>query len=319
MATNINTILSWFMTGKKPTQAQFWSTLGSFWHKDETIPQNSISNLTTVLNAKVEKTQFDAQGKILQTQIDDLTEGKEDKANKNAPNGYAALDSGGKVSSAQLPSYVDDILEGYLQSNVFYLESSHVTVISAETGKIYVDITTGQKNKQYRYSGTTYIQITNGLIASTDDVPEGAVNKYSTLSLVMSYVLTGISFATGTPITATDTILSAFGKLQKQITDNVSALALKQVKDDQIEIANSGNVQNYWHGQTVIFTANCTITVPATLNGSLMFPFRTLAGVTVTWAITSPFVWESTPIATAEKTVGHFMRRGSTNTIFLDV
>lgn len=96
-------------------------------------------------------------------------------------------------------------------------------------------------------------------------------------------------------------------------------IAYFQKKDEQIEIGANINVQNSWHGQTILFTANCTITVPATLNNQLMFPFRTLTGVTVTWAITSPFKWETTPTATPEKKVGHFMRRGSTNTIFLDV
>lgn len=60
MATNINTILSWFKTGLKPTQAQFWASWQSFWHKDEMIPQSSINNLTTVLNAKTENDQFNA-------------------------------------------------------------------------------------------------------------------------------------------------------------------------------------------------------------------------------------------------------------------
>lgn len=55
MATNINTIKNWFRTGLKPTQAQFWAFFESYWHKDETIPQSSISNLTNVLNAKLEK------------------------------------------------------------------------------------------------------------------------------------------------------------------------------------------------------------------------------------------------------------------------
>lgn len=58
MATNINTILSWFKTGLKPTQAQFWASWQSFWHKDEMIPQSSINNLTNVLNAKTENDQF---------------------------------------------------------------------------------------------------------------------------------------------------------------------------------------------------------------------------------------------------------------------
>jgi len=60
MAVNINTILNWYRTGLKPTQAQFWASWTSFWHKDEAIPQSSISGLTNVLNAKTENSQFDA-------------------------------------------------------------------------------------------------------------------------------------------------------------------------------------------------------------------------------------------------------------------
>ena len=33
---------------------------------------------------------------------------------KSAVNGVASLDSSGKVPSTQLPSYVDDVIEGYL-------------------------------------------------------------------------------------------------------------------------------------------------------------------------------------------------------------
>jgi hypothetical protein len=60
MATDKNTLRSWFLTGLKPTQAQFWAWIDSYWHKDEPIPQSAVSNLTTVLNAKAEKSQFDA-------------------------------------------------------------------------------------------------------------------------------------------------------------------------------------------------------------------------------------------------------------------
>ncbi|MCD0475707.1 hypothetical protein LPB87_15015 [Flavobacterium sp. EDS] len=60
MATNINTILNWFKTGLKPTQEQFWTTWASFWHKDEQIPQSSISGLENTLNTKAEKSQLEA-------------------------------------------------------------------------------------------------------------------------------------------------------------------------------------------------------------------------------------------------------------------
>lgn len=124
----------------------------------------------------------------------------------------------GKVPQSQLPSYVDDVIEGYLLSNVFYVESGHTTVIPAETGKIYIDLTSGESNKQYRYSGSTYIQISNGLIASTTDVPEGT-NLYFTAARVLATALSSVSFALGGPITSADTILSAFGRIQKQIND----------------------------------------------------------------------------------------------------
>lgn len=52
MATNINTILDWFKTGKKPTQQQFWASWQSFWHKDEQIPQSCIIDLANTLDAK---------------------------------------------------------------------------------------------------------------------------------------------------------------------------------------------------------------------------------------------------------------------------
>jgi hypothetical protein len=50
MITNINIILGWFKTGKKPTQKQFWDSWQSFWHKDEQIPQASITNLINTIH-----------------------------------------------------------------------------------------------------------------------------------------------------------------------------------------------------------------------------------------------------------------------------
>lgn len=147
---------------------------------------------------------------------------------------------GGLVPSSQLPAYVDDIIEGYLLSGVFYKEDTHTTAITGEIGKIYVDLTTGQKSRQYRWSGTVYIQITNGLIASTDDVPEGS-NLYFTTARVLATVLTGISFLTGGAIVSTDSVLVAFGKVQKQLNDIGTALGLKQ---DTLTDTNFGTFTN---------------------------------------------------------------------------
>ena len=60
--------------------------------------------------------------------------------------------------------------------------------------------------------------------ATTDAVAEGAANLYFTAQRVRDVVLTGLSTATNAVITAADTVLGALGKLQKQISDNLSAL-----------------------------------------------------------------------------------------------
>ncbi|AWG26982.1 hypothetical protein [Flavobacterium kingsejongi] len=59
MATPISTILQWFTTGKKPSQAQFWASWQSFWHKDEQIPQSSVNGLPGALIGKADKIQLD--------------------------------------------------------------------------------------------------------------------------------------------------------------------------------------------------------------------------------------------------------------------
>ena len=82
------------------------------------------------------------------------------KGLKGQPNGLATLDSNGKVPSSQLPSYVDDVIEGYYYNGKFYKESSHTTEIAGESGKIYTDL---GNNKTYRWSGTTYTEISASL------------------------------------------------------------------------------------------------------------------------------------------------------------
>lgn len=72
----------------------------------------------------------------------------------------AELDSNGFVLTSQLPSYVDDVVEGYLSNSKFYKESAHTTEITGETSKIYVDLST---NKTYRWSGSAFTEISASL------------------------------------------------------------------------------------------------------------------------------------------------------------
>lgn len=87
-------------------------------------------------------------------QVDDvqLNNGTSIVTNKVAklPN-FATLGNDGKVPTSQLPSYVDDVLEYDAQS---------AFPSTGESGKIYIAKDT---NKTYRWSGSTYIEISASL------------------------------------------------------------------------------------------------------------------------------------------------------------
>lgn len=78
--------------------------------------------------------------------------------------GVATLDSTGKVPSTQLPSYVDDVIEGYMYNGKFYAESTHETQITGESGKIYSDLST---NKIYRWGGSAFAVVSETLAVGT--------------------------------------------------------------------------------------------------------------------------------------------------------
>ena len=64
---------------------------------------------------------------------------------------------------------------------------------------------------------------TGAVVLTTTDITEGT-NQYFTAARVRAVVLTGLSLATNAVISATDSVLIAFGKLQAQITANLSTL-----------------------------------------------------------------------------------------------
>lgn len=95
-------------------------------------------------------------------------------------------------------------------------------------------------------------------------------------------------------------------------------VVVKSQLSTQYEVGTNSNVLDVWMDNEVIFTASCTITVPATLPTNFNFNWLTLAGVTVTWAITSPHTWLfGTPGNATEKTYGRMVKRNSTNSIIM--
>lgn len=93
---------------------------------------------------------------------------------------YPELDANGKIDPLNLPSYVDDVIEGYAKTTTtgeppvttitFWKNRSgsgteldpyvYTNEITGETGKIYLDL--GSGDRTYRYSGSTFVEITSG-------------------------------------------------------------------------------------------------------------------------------------------------------------
>ena len=140
----------------------------------------------------------------------------------------------GLIPASQLPSYVDDVL-------------SFPDLVSfpslGEDGKIYV---AEDVNKTYRWGGSSYVEIGGGGVAlgetsstayrgdrgkiaydhslsqgnphntTTSDIVEGT-KLFFTEPRVNQTVLTGLNTTNPAPVTATDALLAAIGKLQAQI------------------------------------------------------------------------------------------------------
>jgi hypothetical protein len=151
------------------------------------------------------------------------------------PNGVATLDGSGFVTSTQLPSYVDDVLE--------FADFASLPA-TGETGKIYIAIATG---KIYRWSGSIYIEISNPLdIATQAEAQAGSDNtKAMTPLRTKEYVDTRIDYYTTTiatgdwsgtdPVTAVKTVSGILSTDKPLIDIDLSAVAFANVEAKQEE------------------------------------------------------------------------------------
>jgi hypothetical protein len=141
-----------------------------------------------------------------------------------APLGNYATLVGGTVPSSQLPSYVDDVLE-------FSTLSGFPT--TGESGKIYTAIAT---NKIYRWSGSTYIEISPSP-GSTDSVTEGLTNLYFTSARAISAVTW--STLTGKPTFAAVATSGSYADLS-----NKPSIPAAQVQSDWNASSGLGVILN---------------------------------------------------------------------------
>ena len=309
-------IYDWFMTGKKPTQAQFWASWASFWNKGEQIPQSAVSNLTTVLNAKTENDQFNAH-KVAGDAHVDLFLGKEDKSQKGVAGGYVPLDEFSKIAH-QFLSIVNNLTDGTAAD---LLSGEQGVVLQSQITAINTLLTSNDVNLDTVQEIVDAIKTVETSLSSilVDDLTTGGTMK--ALTAEMGKILKGLvdGLTTGkVDKVAGERLISATEITQ--LTNLTTNLAAKQDIANQIEVIASQDAQPSWHGKTVFFMANVTVTIPTSgLPSGYTFEGVTAPSCSITWAITSPKVWAlGAPAATPEKSIFTLMQlMSNSNNIYL--
>lgn len=160
-------------------------------------------------------------------------------AQKAAANGLATLDGSSKIPLSQIPAS----LVGALIFQTTWNASTNSPALASGVGTkgyYYIVSVAGATNLDgitdwkvgdwAVFDGTVWdkidntdsVQTVNGqqgvVVLTSDNIAEGSSNLYFLASRVLASILTGLSVAVSTVVTASDTVLVAIGKLQAQVT-----------------------------------------------------------------------------------------------------
>ena len=195
--------------------------------KGDTGATGSIdtTGIINVVDSRVNKTFVDALNVDAATLDNVNVSALEKIANKNQVNGYAGLDSAGKVANAQLPSYVDDVVE-YANFAGF--------PATGETGKIYVAIDTGDV---YRWGGSSYVQI-NDAVTSADQATKLATAR----NIALTGPITGTASFDGTAAANISTTLDISGKSTSDLSEGSNLYYTDARFDTRLTSKNTANL-----------------------------------------------------------------------------
>ena len=210
-----NTIKDWFRTGLKPTQAQFWATWDSFWHKDEKIPITAIEDIENILNEKADAEAFDNHVVDAGAHAD-LFNAKEDKNQKGVAGGYAPLDELNKLA-VQYLNIVNDLVTGGSDS-----------LLSAEQGKLL----------QNQIDNINVLLTSDNV--NLDNVQE-IVDAIETVQMSLSTILVNDLTTGGT----TKALTAEMGKLlQTQLNGKQALSTVTDFSKSYIAPYTTGNIRN---------------------------------------------------------------------------
>ncbi len=239
----------------------------------------NTSEVNGLIDTRVNKSFVDALNVDADTLDGVNSTAFEQISNKNQNGGYAGLDSAGKVATAQLPSYVDDV-EEYANFASF--------PGTGETGKIYIAIDTGDV---YRWSGSAYVQI-NDAVTSADQATKLATAR----NITLTGPVTGTASFDGTANAGISTTLD----LSSKSTSDLSEGSNKYYTDARVQTkidansagfitASSSDTLTNKQGNISQFTndSNYLTSVPAQTFTSLTGKPTTVAGYGITDAVTA--------------------------------
>jgi hypothetical protein len=159
---------------------------------------NNTSNPHSVTKAQIGLSNVDNTSdanKPISSATQSALDLKESTANRGALNGYAPLEAG-KVPSAYLPSYVDEVLE-FSQLSQF--------PTTGEQSVVYLALDT---NKAYRWSGSTYVEVSPSDVNSVNGFTGIVTLQKSDLGLGSVDNVSAADLRTRSTHTGNETVLS---------------------------------------------------------------------------------------------------------------
>lgn len=222
------------------------------------------------------------------------------RSEMGANNGVATLDDSGKVPAAQLPSYVDDVVEGtYVSATVFNDEDG--SPVTPESGKIYIDTST---NKEYRWSGTQFAIISESLALGETSATAYAGNKGKQNADNIAALQTTVG-EIQTKNTQQDTAISAAQDAAE------AAQTAADTADDKAEAAqaaaatNATSITNIVNGTTTVAKATAAGTATNATNASAAAKLSTARNISLTGDATATVSFDGSQNASGALTLAN--------------
>lgn len=237
------------------------------------------------------------------------------RSEMGANNGVATLDDSGKVPASQLPSYVDDVVEGtYVSATVFNDEDG--SPVTPESGKIYIDTTT---NKEYRWGGTQFAIISESLSLGETSATAYAGNKGKQNADNIVALQTAVSEIQSKNTQQDTAISTAQGAAE-------AAQTAADTADDKAEAAqatadaNETSIANIVSGTTTVAKATTADTATNATNASVAAKLATARNISLTGDGTATLSFDGSQNASGALTLANSgVSAGSYSAVTVDV